>query len=216
MRTVTLFAPAAALLLSACVANDPYQRTKTGAAIGAVAGAVLGHQLDDDAGRYVGAAVGAAVGGGVGYALDRQHRQLEQLAAENRRLGMEVNRLQDGSIQVNIPSEVTFDFDSSDIRPAFRSTLNEMADILNQEPRSSITVVGHTDSVGDDEYNMALSYRRADSVAGYLAARGVAPQRLYTDGRGERQPRADNASAYGRQQNRRVEMFIRPPAQATG
>lgn len=198
----------AALLLSACAANDPYQQTKTGAAIGAVAGAILGHQLDDDAGRYVGAAAGAALGGGIGYTLDRQQRELEALAAENQRLGMEVRRLEDDRLQVSIPSEVTFDFDSARIKPGFRPALDEMSDILGRDPSSRITIVGHTDSIGDASYNMGLSERRADSVASYLSSRGINPRRLYTEGRGELEPRADNGSEYGRRQNRRVEMYI--------
>ncbi|MCB1716046.1 MAG: OmpA family protein [Candidatus Competibacteraceae bacterium] len=200
---------ALAVLLGGC-ADSPYQRTATGATIGAIAGGVLGHQLDDDAGRYVGAAVGAAIGGGIGYAMDQQAQDLQRLAAENQALGMEVQRLQDGSIRVDLPSEVTFDFNSDRVRPEFAPTLGEMARILNQDPRSTVTIVGHTDSVGSDAYNMDLSLRRARSVAAELNYRGVDRGRLYTEGRGERQPRADNATEQGRRMNRRVEIFIRP------
>lgn len=206
----TLTVAALAVVLTGCAPNNPYQRTAAGTAIGAIAGGVLGHQLDDDAGRYVGAAVGAAIGGGIGYAMDQQAQQLQQLAAENQALGMEVQRLQDGSIQINVPSEVSFDFDSAQIRPEFMPTLNEMARILNQDPRSTVTIVGHTDSVGSASYNMDLSLRRARSVANGLAARGVNPGRLFTEGRGESQPRADNSTEQGRRLNRRVEIFIRP------
>jgi len=195
--------------LTGC-ADNPYQRTAAGATIGAIAGGVLGHQLDDDSGRYVGAAVGAAIGGGIGYAMDKQEQELQRLAAENQALGMEVQRLQDGSIRVGIPSEVSFDFNSDQIRPEFRPTLSELSRILNQDTRSTVTIVGHTDSVGSDAYNMDLSLRRARSVEGELAYLGVDRGRLYTEGRGERQPRADNSTEYGRRQNRRVEIFIRP------
>lgn len=200
----------AALAVSACAPNDPYMRTKTGAAIGAIAGGVLGHQLDDDAGRYVGAAAGAALGGGIGYAMDRQQQQLQQLAMENQQLNMEVQRLQDGSLRVGLPSEVLFDFDSASLKPQFMSTMDEMARILNQDPRSTVTVIGHTDSTGSESYNMDLSRRRAQSVSSYLAQRGVDPNRLYAEGRGESQPRASNATPEGRAQNRRVELIIRP------
>lgn len=210
IRTVTFTTLLAlAALLGGCVDN-PYQRTAAGTAIGAIAGGVLGHQLDDRSGRYVGAAVGAAVGGGIGYAMDRQAQDLQRLAAENQALGMEVQRLQDGSIRVGIPSEVTFDFNSDRVRPEFLPTLADMARILNQDPRSTVTIVGHTDSVGSDAYNMDLSLRRASSVATELSLRGVDRGRLYTEGRGERQPRADNATEQGRRMNRRVEIFIRP------
>lgn len=200
------------LAVSACAPNDPYMRTKTGAAIGAIAGGVLGHQLDHKSGRYVGAAAGAALGGGIGYAMDRQAQQLQQLSMQNQQLQMEVQRLQDGSIKIGLPSEVLFDFDSANIKPQFQSTLSEMARILNQDPRSTVTVVGHTDSTGSESYNMDLSRRRAQSVTSYLASSGVDPNRLYAEGRGESQPRASNATPEGRQQNRRVEIFIRPTA----
>lgn len=210
MKLVKFTTLAAAVALGGCAADDPYLRTKTGAAIGAVAGGVIGHQLDDDAGRYVGAAAGAAIGGGIGYAMDRQHQQLRALADENERLGLEVQRLQDGSILVNMPSEVTFDFDSDRIRREFYPTLNRVADILNEDPRSIVRVIGHTDNTGDRAYNRDLSLRRAESVADYLSSQGVSYRRLSVEGRGESQPIASNATAAGRQANRRVELLIRP------
>lgn len=197
-------------MLAACAANDPYQRTKVGAGVGAVAGAILGHQLDDDSGRYVGAALGAAVGGGIGYAMDQQHQQLQALAAENQRLGLEVQRLQDGSIRLNIPGEVSFDTDSARIKPGFMSALDRVASILNQDTRSTIQIIGHTDSQGDPQYNLRLSRDRANSVADALSVRRVAYNRMFTEGRGESEPRASNATAEGRRLNRRVEMYVRP------
>lgn len=197
--------------LTACAANDPYQRTKTGAAVGAVAGAILGHQLDDDAGRYVGAAVGALAGGTVGNYMDRQQHAFDQaLAEEQRHHGLEIQRLQDGSIKLDIPSEVSFDFDSAAIKPAFVPPLEKVANIVRQYDKTIVHIAGHTDSVGPDAYNMTLSQRRADSVAQFLAERGVAWQRLRAEGRGEREPRASNTTAAGRQLNRRVEMIIKP------
>lgn len=201
----------ALLAVSACAPNDPYMRTKTGAAIGAIAGGVLGHQINHGGGKYVGAAVGAAIGGGIGYAMDQQAHQLQQLAAENQRLGLEVQRLQDGSIKVNLPNGVLFDFDSAAVKPEFKPTLNRIAGILNQDQRSTVTVIGYTDSTGPAAYNLKLSRHRAHSVADYLAAHGVAAQRLQAEGRGESNPRASNATAQGRQLNRRVELYIRPP-----
>lgn len=200
-----------ALFLSACAANDPYRRTKTGAGVGAVAGAVLGHQIDDDVGAAVGAAVGALAGGGVGNYMDRQQRAFEQaLADEQQRNDLEIQRLRDGSLKLNIPSEVSFDFDSASVKPLFMPTLDKVADIVRQYDRTVVHVIGHTDSVGSDSYNLQLSQRRANNVADFLASRGVVPQRLRTEGRGERQPRASNADPQGRELNRRVELFIKP------
>jgi outer membrane protein OmpA-like peptidoglycan-associated protein len=209
-RTIKVTALLVAMsLLSAC-ANDPYMKTKTGAAIGAVAGGVLGHQVHGDRGRYYGAATGAALGGGLGYMMDQQARELEQLAMDNQRLNMEVTRLQDGSIHVNMPSEVLFDFDRADVKYEFQTALDEVARILNQDPRSRVTVVGHTDNIGSAEYNMDLSQRRAQNVVNYLGMRGVDRQRLSAAGRGLYEPRASNATPEGRAQNRRVELLIQP------
>jgi outer membrane protein OmpA-like peptidoglycan-associated protein len=118
--------------------------------------------------------------------------------------------MQDGSIRVDIPSEVLFDFDSARIKPGFMSTLNEVAGILNQDTRSTVQIIGHTDSTGDASYNLRLSRERANAVADALSARGVSYNRLYTEGRGEEQPIASNDTESGRRQNRRVELFIRP------
>jgi len=200
-----------AMTLVGCAADDPNRRAKTGAAIGAVAGAVLGHQLDDDSGRYIGAVVGAVAGGAVGHYMDNQQNEFEQALADERYAhDVEIERLQDESLKLNVPSEVSFDFDRAEIKPAFRPTLDKVADILVRYDRSIVHVIGHTDSTGSDAYNQDLSERRARSVATYLAGRGVADSRLQTEGRGEREPRDTNTTAAGRQLNRRVELIIKP------
>lgn len=107
-------------------------------------------------------------------------------------------------------SEVSFDFNSASLKPAFLPTLNKVADILVRYPKTRVTVIGHTDNVGSDAYNQVLSERRAQSVVNYLSDHGVARARLEAVGRGETQPRATNATAAGRQLNRRVEILIRP------
>lgn len=204
----------AVLALTACAADDPYRRTKIGAATGAVLGGVLGHQLDDDSGRYYGAAAGAVVGGALGNYMDRQEQAFQQaLSEEQRRSSLEIQRLQDGSLKVDIPSEVSFDFDSAAIKPGFYPTLDKVANLLQQYDRTVVYIIGHTDDRGSDAYNMQLSQNRAGNVARYLASRGVAPQRLRPEGRGESQPRASNATEAGRQLNRRVELIIRPIAE---
>jgi len=208
---VKIFVVGAVLALTACAANDPYRRTKVGAGVGAATGAVIGHQIADRTGPYIGAAAGALVGGAIGNYMDRQQQAFEQsLAEERRRHNLEVQRLRDGSIKIDIPSEITFDFNSAAIKPAFTPTLDKVSNILQQYDRTRIEIIGHTDSVGSDAYNLELSQRRAESVAAYLSARGVPQWRLLTSGRGKREPRASNATAAGRQLNRRVEMLIRP------
>ncbi|NJN46978.1 MAG: OmpA family protein [Candidatus Competibacteraceae bacterium] len=213
-KVLTIICCIALFGVTACAVDDPYRRTKAGAGIGAVAGAVIGHQIDGKSGRYVGAAVGALAGGAAGNYMDRQQQAFDQaLAEEQNRYNMEVQRMQDGSLKLNIPSEVSFDVDRADIKPAFVPTLDKVANILQEYNQSTIDIIGHTDSSGSDDYNLELSLRRAESVANYLASRGVAPQRLRTDGRGKREPRASNATASGRQLNRRVEMIVRPTEQ---
>ena len=203
-----------ALVVSACAANDPYRRTKAGAGIGALTGAAVGYGIDDDKGAAIGAVVGALAGGAVGNYMDRQQQAFDQaLAEEQRRHGLQIQRLQDGSIKLDIPSEVSFDFNRADIKPAFVPSLSKVANILMEYNQTTVDIIGHTDSVGSDSYNMDLSKRRANSVANFLNSRGVPPQRLLTQGRGEREPRADNSTEAGRQLNRRVEMIIRPVVQ---
>ena len=199
------------LLAGGCVTDDPHQRAKTGAAIGAVTGAVIGHQIDHDSGRYVGAVVGALAGGGVGHYMDKQQAEFEkELKAEQDAHQLEIERLKDDTLKLTLDSEVSFDFDRYEIKPAFRPSLDKLAGVINKYDRTIVHVVGHTDSTGPADYNQRLSERRADSVANYLSSRGVSRNRLHTEGRGEYEPRDSNASEAGRQLNRRVEIFIKP------
>jgi len=113
---------------------------------------------------------------------------------------------------VGCPLEQTlkllFDFDSAELRPESITELERVVKFMNDVPFARAMVQGHTDSVGSDAYNMKLSDRRAKSVFDYLTSRGVDPSRLTSEGRGETMPIADNATAAGRQENRRV-MLIR-------
>ena len=209
------------LLLAACTTGpdgrpEVGQRTATGAAVGAVLGGVAGAILDknDVRGVAVGAAVGAAVGGGIGYLMDRQQKAFEEaLAAERARRVAEVERVREDLLRITLSNEVSFDFDSAEIKPAFRPTLERLAEVLIKYDRSRALVVGHTDSVGPEDYNLDLSLRRAEAVRDALVAYGVPPERLNVEGRGEAEPRASNATEAGRQLNRRVEILVSP---ATG
>ncbi len=191
--------------------DDPNQRAKVGAAVGAVAGAVIGHQIDHSSGRYVGAALGALAGGGVGHYMDRQQQEFEAALQQERDANqLEIERLRDDTLKLTVDSEVSFDFGKAEIQPAFRPSLDKLAALIVKYDRTVVHVVGHTDSVGSDAFNQDLSLRRADSVADYLASYGVPRDRLRTEGRGEREPRATNDTEAGRQLNRRVELFVKP------
>ncbi len=198
--------------LAGCTADDPNKRAKTGAAIGAIAGAVLGNQVQHSGrGRVVGALLGAAAGGTIGHYMDNQQKEMEQqLAEEQRNHQLEVQRLRDDSLKIDINNEVSFDFDSTALKPAFLPTLDKVAGVLNRYPNTVVHILGYTDSVGSEQYNQRLSRLRADAVADYLASRGVSRDRLRPVGRGEMDPRASNATEAGRQLNRRVEIVIKP------
>jgi outer membrane protein OmpA-like peptidoglycan-associated protein len=195
--------------------DDPNQNAKTAAAIGAAAGALIGYAVDDGAGGVLaGAAVGAAAGAGVGHYMDNQQREMEAaLAEEQARHDLEVQRLKDETLKIDIASEVSFDFDSASLKSAFMPTLQKVSDILVRYPHTVIHVVGHTDSVGSESYNMELSQRRSQSVVDYFVANGITAKRLVSVGRGESEPRASNETEAGRQLNRRVELYVKPIVQ---
>jgi len=206
-------------LLASCTTNPDgttsVNRTAVGGAIGAVAGGVIGNRLDKKGSRKggtaIGAVAGAAVGAGVGYALDSQQKEFERELEDERAANeIEIERVRDDLLKLTLDSEVSFDYNSAAIKPAFQQSLTKLANVLNKYDRNNVTVVGHTDSTGSEAYNQDLSVRRADSVIGELRNRGVPGQILRADGRGELEPRADNSTEAGRQLNRRVEILIQP------
>lgn len=213
-----IFAPllAAGLLTTtaACV-TDPVtgEQRISKAAIGAGVGVVGGYLAGDLIGgrrdrteKIIGAGIGAIAGGAVGAYMDRQEQELRRQTAGT---GVDVDRVGD-ELHLTMPEGITFAVGEAIIQPQFRTTLDQLAETLQEYPNTLIDVYGHTDSTGSDAYNMALSQRRAQAVADYLIARGVNPARIATRGFGETQPIATNATAEGRAANRRVEMRIVP------
>ena len=200
---------------SACVTDPNTGETKISrTALGGIGGAGLGYLLGGLIGgktaRIVGAGIGGAAGGYVGYQMDEQIRELEEVTAGT---GVDVNQTPDGDgILVNFP-DVTFAVDSTSISPTMRNTLDGVAQSMIDYPESLIDVMGHTDSTGSEQYNLDLSRRRAESVANYLVSRGVSRARIETIGYGEQYPVADNTTAAGRSENRRVEIRITPITQ---
>lgn len=174
-----------------------------GAAAGAIGGAIAGNA---GKGALIGAAAGAVIGGGIGVYQDQQQAKLRERLLN---AGVQVERDGD-NIYLIMPSDVTFAVNQSDIRPGFYQTLNAVAEVFDEFDRTTITVAGHADSTGPEEYNLKLSQQRALSVSNYLAAQGVAPSRLSSIGFGESRPIADNATNAGRSANRRVEITIDP------
>ncbi|MGC2856936.1 OmpA family protein [Novispirillum sp. DQ9] len=219
LRTLALaLVGAAAMALAACTQTNPQtgeretNRLGTGALLGVLGGAAAGALSGgDDANdrrqrALIGAGAGGLVGGAIGAYMDNQERQLRQQLQDT---DVEVRRTGDTLI-VDVPQGVSFDFDSAELRPEGRDALRQVAGVLVNNPRTTIDVVGHTDSIGRPDYNQRLSERRAGAVADYLTAQRVQPARILVAGRGATQPIATNATEEGRARNRRVEIQINP------
>lgn len=174
-----------------------------GAGTGAVIGGVVGKKYGSTAkGAIIGAAVGGTAGAIIGQQMDKQAKELEEDLE-----GAEVDRVGEG-IAVKFDNSLMFDFDSAQLRSTARSELAKLSGNLQEYPNTDLVIVGHTDAVGSDEYNLGLSQRRAASARDYLVAQGISPSRITTVGKGEREPIASNDTDAGRQQNRRVEVAI--------
>ena len=208
----------AALLSLAVLAGcttDPYTgerqiaKTAIGGAIGAAAGAAIGAIADKEnrgRGAAIGAGVGVLTGGAVGAYMDYQEKKLREKLAGT---GVSVKRVND-DIFLNMPGNLTFATDHAEIRSDFYDVLDSVVLVVNEYEKTLIEITGHTDSTGSDAHNQQLSQARASSVASYFRSRQVVPERLITEGFGERFPIASNDTADGRQQNRRVELRLVP------
>jgi len=204
-------ATATIMLISGCATDDPNRRAKAGAAIGAVTGGVLGHQINDKNGRYAGAVVGALTGAAVGNYMDKQQRKLEQsLESERRNKQIEVTRIDDDTLKLEVRSEASFDVNSARVNDKFRNSLEAMAEVIGEYDKTAVHVIGHTDSTGTDSYNQSLSEKRATSVSRLFSANGVDRSRMRFSGRGETLPVATNSTSSGRSMNRRVEVYLKP------
>jgi outer membrane protein OmpA-like peptidoglycan-associated protein len=202
--TVALAALTVSTGMTGCASmNNTERGAAAGAGAGGAIGAIIGRQTGNTArGAIIGAVVGGAAGAVIGRRMDRQAEQLEETLPD-----AEVERVGEG-IAVTFESGVLFPFNSSDVLPAGRENLRQLANSLRNYPETEVLIVGHTDSVGSDEYNMGLSYRRAEAARSFLAQQGIAAGRVRVEGRGESEPVADNNTEAGRAQNRRVEVAI--------
>lgn len=199
----TVLTITATLGLSACDTMTPEQRSAaTGAVIGAVAGQVIG-------GDTRSTTIGAALGGIGGYVWSRQmedkKRQMEQATIGT---GAVVTKTPDNQLKLTIPNDISFATGHYDIQPRLMPILDQFAQGLNKQPTMEVRIVGHTDNIGSDAINNPLSVNRAQSARDYLVFRGVMPSRISIDGRGSREPIADNATEAGRARNRRIDIFL--------
>ena len=219
-KHLTVMPLLATLLLSACATNDlgdprDLSKTETGALIGVASGAALGaiiNHKNRGKGALIGAVGGGLAGAGVGYYMDKQAKDLErQLQTEIQRGEISVEkRASDNALLVSMTSSTGFDNLSTVLKPGYITTLGKIARVLNQYGKTTVTVIGHTDSLGTHADNQILSEKRAQAVMDYFAGQNVNPLRLEAYGKGETEPRADNSSEAGRQLNRRVELWILP------
>ena len=208
------------LALASCAADQPLGNLghrEQGAILGAVGGAVIGavaYDKNRTKGAVVGAVGGGLAGGAVGRYMDDQKRDLEKnLAAEIKSGQARVEKLQNDVVRITMTSQTAFDTNSANIKPGFHTTMDKIADVVVRYGKTSLTVVGHTDNVGSDDYNQKLSERRAHAVAQFLSGRRVDPIRLAVSGKGEMSPIASNSTESGRQANRRVEIYVEPVVQ---
>ena len=218
-KGIFIGAALAALVTTSACTTDPEtgQRTISKTALGGIGGALGGYLLGDIVGgrndrteKLLGAGIGGLAGAGVGAYMDKQERDLRARTA-----GTDVQVIRQGDdLVLNIPSGITFAYDSATVQPQFQRTLDQVADTLRQYNQTYIDVYGHTDSTGSDSYNQTLSQRRATSVADYLSSHGVQSARIGTRGYGESQPIASNDTDAGRAANRRVEVKIVPITQS--
>ena len=215
-HTILLTSLCLTLGVSGCTTINPYsgeEQTSNavkGGAIGAATGALVGvlssSKKDRGKGALIGAASGAAIGGGVGYYMDVQEAKLRQ---KMKGTGVTVTRSGD-QIILNMPNNVTFDSNASQLKPAGANTLSGVAMVLKEYEDTRVHIIGHTDSSGSRELNMRLSEQRAESVGTALITMGVDASRLNMSGVGPDQPVACNSTAAGKAQNRRVTLTLSP------
>jgi outer membrane protein OmpA-like peptidoglycan-associated protein len=206
MTKTTILLLSGALLFGAiggCSWNNKAKGGAIGAGAGGAIGGVIGHQSGNTA---VGAIIGAAVGGTAGVLIGNE---MDKRAAEMRAdiEGARIERIGEG-IKITFDSGLLFDFDKSDLRPEAKTSIEGLAKVLNKYSDTNILVEGDTDNTGTEDYNVLLSERRAQSVTNYLMGLGVTGSRISQVGLGETNPISSNATDYGRQQNRRVEVAV--------
>ena len=192
------------MVFSACASLS---RKETGAIIGAATGATAGGLIGranggTARGAILGAVVGGTVGAVIGHQMDQQAKELQQNIP-----GATVERVGEG-IQVTFSSGLLFEFDSDRVLGESAKNLKSLAKSLDKYRGSDLLVVGHTDSLGTSAYNQDLSLRRARATAAYLASQGVLLERIKSEGKGEKEPVADNNTEAGQASNRRVEVAI--------
>ncbi len=177
-----------------------------GAAVGAGIGAIFGKGKGAAIGAAIGTAVGAGAGAIIGNKMDKQQAELEKIQGAQVEQVTDANNLQ--AIKVTFADGILFQTGKSDLSASSKNALSQFATSLKSNSQTDVTIYGHTDNTGSRDVNVKLSQQRAQAVANYLTGNGVASSRLTTQGMAYDQPVADNSTAAGRAQNRRVEIYI--------
>ena len=200
------------IAVSGCADMSATQRgTATGAGVGAGLGALIGGTTSGGGsgrtagGALLGAAAGAVVGNIWSNRMENQKRTMEQATQGT---GVQVTQTSDNRLKMEIPSDISFDTNRADIKGNFRPILDRFAATLNDNPSTTVSIIGHTDSTGSASINEPLSVERAAHTRDYLSMRGVSPTRVVVEGRGAREPIASNSDNDGRARNRRVEIYV--------
>jgi outer membrane protein OmpA-like peptidoglycan-associated protein len=215
-RGLSLLTVAAAVAVTGCANMSETQKDSAkGAGIGAAAGVVLGGLTGGSKGAAQGAVLGAGAGALGGYIWStRMQEQKKQMEAATAGTGIGVSQTADNRLKLDVPADAGFASGRSTLSPTLVRVLGQFATTLQQNQATHVSIIGHTDSSGSDAINNPLSFDRANATRDYLVGRGVSAARISTDGRGSREPVADNGTPQGRALNRRVEIYVAEPATA--
>lgn len=206
-----------AILLSACLVFSGCGMTNTakggmigagsGAALGALIGGIAGHGKGAAIGAAVGAAVGTGAGAIIGKKMDKAKAEAE--AVQNAKVESVTDANGLAAVKVTFDSGILFATNKADLNIDAKNSLAKFATVLNNNADCDIAIIGHTDNTGSDAINQPLSVKRATSVSDYLKSCGVKTAQIKSvEGQGSGNPVADNSTAEGRKQNRRVEVYM--------
>ena len=206
-KSIAALALSAALVLTGCGLSNTAKGTGIGAGAGALIGAGVGRVLGNTAiGAAIGGVVGGTAGALIGKKMDKQKKELEEQVKNAK-----IESVNDGqAIRVTFDSGILFATNSSTLTTTSQTSLRNFAANHKVNDQTDLLIIGHTDNTGSDRINDPLSLNRASSVRSFLAGQGVSSNRMRVEGKGSREPVADNSTAAGRKENRRVEVYILP------
>ena len=207
LKTIVI-ALCAAIILAGCTVSNTAKGTAIGAGGGAALGAIIGHIAGNTAvGAAIGGAVGAGAGAIIGHKMDKAKKEAEAVKNAQVESIKDANGLD--AVKVTFDSGILFATNKADLNAASKSSLQQFATVLKENSDCDVAIIGHTDNTGSDAINNPLSVNRATSVSNYLKSLGVSASQIKSvEGQGSTNPVADNSTAEGRKQNRRVEVYM--------